>query len=477
MAGILGVLRSHKSSIVWTVVAIWTIFLLYRGHQIGDFKGVFFAHPNDIQSQYYERNTSQTFPPLKPNEQIIESTDLCSNFPSDMLEHVQIVMKTGVSQRQKNEAHFSSDTSCISNLIVVSDLEEQVMGRHFVDVLAPLGPAYQRHEDFAAYHEQKKMHEDGFVAVSQGGWKLDRFKFLPMVNLAWQKNPHARWYVFLEADVYIFWDNLFRLLEQMNSNDTHYLGSAAPGADHVWFAYGGAGIVLSHRLMFDLVGDGTVLSERFQKWALEDCCGDAVLAYAILNKTGVRLENLYPMFSGEDIEGMRINEERWCVPLISLHRMTEETLQSVWQWERTRSSSQVGGHLSDTTSTHKYQRPLSFADFLEYRQPFLRNSTTRMAWDNLSQDLLPVESEAGDSATECRTACVRDKKCLQYSFIGNECRLSHHITLGHAVAGDLGFISGWDRHKIREFGLRFLEDGHMESSCQREDWKRPEIPM
>lgn len=40
----------------------------------------------------------------------------------------------------------------------------------------------------------------------------------------------------------------------------HYLGSPAAGRDRSFFAYGGAGFVLSRRLMKRLVGDTTQLS-------------------------------------------------------------------------------------------------------------------------------------------------------------------------------------------------------------------------
>ncbi|KAK5190004.1 hypothetical protein LTR72_008415 [Exophiala xenobiotica] len=226
-------------------------------------------------------------------------------------------------------------------MIVISDYQEEVGGHKFIDILATLPGPYSKHPDFTAYYTQQKARLGGKVEPSRDAWKLDRFKFLPMVNAAYEMRPNASWYVFLEADVYIFWDNLFRLLDQFNPQEMHYLGSAVPGSKGRWFAYGGAGIVISHALMQSLVGDGTILTERYQKMAINDCCGDAVLAYVILAKTGVKLKDLHPMFSGDYLPDLGIDEQRWCTPLISLHRMSIDSLRSLWRWERTRRPSQV----------------------------------------------------------------------------------------------------------------------------------------
>ncbi|KAJ9605054.1 hypothetical protein H2200_010444 [Cladophialophora chaetospira] len=289
----------------------------------------------------YNDSTLPIFPPIiEPLDG--SEVDLCSNFPPQWLERVQVVLKTGIGQSGKNEAHLASVTSCIRNLIVFSDCPERRGGLDIIDILADLPAPYFEHPDFSAYHIQQDASLAGEkVESSPDGWKLDRFKFLPMINAVYEMRPNASWYVFLEADVYIFWDNLFRLLDQFNSQENHYFGSATPGSHGRWFAYGGAGIVLSQGLMNSLVGDGTKLSEKYQEWTLLDCCGDAVLGYVILDKTGVKLEDLYPMFSGDYPEDLGVSEQRWCNPLISLHRLSPDSLKSLWQWEQTRRAQQV----------------------------------------------------------------------------------------------------------------------------------------
>lgn len=136
-------------------------------------------------------------------------------------------------------------------------------------------------------------------------------------------------------------DTLFRLLHQLEPSKMHYLGSPAAGRDGTFFAYGGAGFVLSHGLMKRLVGDSTQLSALYEDYAINDCCGDAALGYAIMNKTGAPLQALYPTFAGDELNGLKVNGDRWCIPLLGLHRVTPEQMKSLWEWERTRPYDQV----------------------------------------------------------------------------------------------------------------------------------------
>lgn len=334
--------------IIPALLLIIPLFILYNLNNLQDLHLLKALVPSKLgSSKYdisatYEDTTKPIFPPISIQTDIDEPR-LCSNFPQQRLEKVQVVFKTGVGEGERNEAHLNSVTSCISNLIVISDFPEQKNGHDFIDVLADLPKAYSKHPDFAAYYEQYKAHasNEGNMGTSNGGWKLDRFKFLPMMNVAHEQNPNAEWYLFLEADVYVFWDNLFRLLDQYDSEDMHYFGSAVAGAGGRWFAYGGAGFVLSHGLMKGLIGDGTNLSKKYQKWALDDCCGDAVLGYVIYDKTGVKVESLYPMMSGETLAEVRMHESNWCTPLVSLHHVSATEMKALWLWERTRKVSQV----------------------------------------------------------------------------------------------------------------------------------------
>lgn len=115
-------------------------------------------------------------------------------------------MKTGTGESAKTRVHLDTVSSCITNPLVFSDLEETIGGHQSIDILVSgPPPTYNNNEDFAAYVAQEKAHSEGKpVGYSAEDWKLDRFKFLPMVDKANQMRPHADWYVFIEADVHRF---------------------------------------------------------------------------------------------------------------------------------------------------------------------------------------------------------------------------------------------------------------------------------
>ena len=183
-------------------------------------------------------------------------------------------------------------------------------------------------------------------------WKLDRFKFLPMLEKAFATDPDAHWYFSTEVDTYFSWDTLYRLLNSLDANERHYVGSAAPGSNHSFFGYGGAGLIISRRLMHDMLHERTEsLSTKYEQWAKDDCCGDALLAYVIREETGVRVQNGYPVLSREALAALGVGKDNWCMPLLTLHRVNPELMQELWRWERCRPYDEVR-ILSMSTSKH-----------------------------------------------------------------------------------------------------------------------------
>jgi hypothetical protein len=296
----------------------------------------------------HRAKTKSFFPPREQKSANSIELDYCQNFPKALLSEVQVVLKVAAGETSVSKAHLSTVTSCITNLIIVSEAEERLGDREVIDILAELPKSYEVNNlDFQAYINHKKAHSEGETKQeSQRSFKLDRFKYLPMVDKAYMTSPKAKWYVFLESDVYFFWDTLFRLLSQLDPTEPHYLGAPHKGSEGRWFAYGGAGIVMSNGLMKQLIPGRTPgstdiprenrLATRFENWVKEDARGDAVLAYAIQNVTGTRLEALDPTFTSDELRKITTYRDRWCVPLLSLHQLSPEQMEKLWKWERTR---------------------------------------------------------------------------------------------------------------------------------------------
>lgn len=444
--------------------------------------------PEPDPARTFKAITKSYFPPLKyPSNKL--DVDYCENFPKKQLDEVQVVLKTGAGDREKIRAQLQTVSSCISNIIIVSDHDEKIGDYRIIDVLAELPPTYAvKNTDFQAYDEHKKAHADGDTAnYAQQGWKLDRFKYLPMVDKAYEVNPKAKWFVFMESDVYFLWDTLFRLLEQYDYTESHYFGAPAAGSAERTFAYSGAGFVLSQGLMKRLLpqkptGGFSKLSQRYEEWAKDDTRGDAVLAHAILNATDTKLESLSPTFSGEDLRTIKIDADRWCVPLLSLHRISPEQMEALWKWERTRPYNKVctnQKHSILPTAHATLQKPFVYSSLLAYTHSFLRKGPTRDFWDNLSEAPVPNDRPAHRNAGSCGDECSKDPHCLQHSYSQTVCRFANYIKLGNPVDENNGgqgeFVSGWNLGKMAELGFKLDEKSDMHDTCNEANWLKPQV--
>lgn len=110
-------------------------------------------------------------------------------------------MKTGVTQVQdKLPAHLETTMKCYPNSVIWSDHEELFQGWQVRDVLKNVDPVLrEQHEDFALWRHVREVGRAGLdmgaltgTASSRektpdmkhtiGGWVLDKWKFLPMLN-------------------------------------------------------------------------------------------------------------------------------------------------------------------------------------------------------------------------------------------------------------------------------------------------------
>lgn len=334
--------------------------------------------PDDQESQQLHR------------DQNINDTN-CAKFPRDRLKDIQIVLRIGSTQPYDQiSSHINNITNCISNLIVVSDRTEEI-GNGFWshDIIGDLPAVYwdgidegnQGGEDDRTaglkayaklnkgdiYHSWQQKQYANDRLTHREGWLLDRFKFLPMIEYAYNVNPTAKWFYFIEADTYVIWDTLFQLLDQYNPQQQWYMGSPAPGrelnGEKTWFAYGGDGFMLSRPAIRRLVSQDLIqndgetndsnrtelpLTERWAALVKEDCCGDSVLGFALANK-GIFLSGLYPIFNPHPLHGIPFgpsNKPYWCQPVLSLHKTWPGDVPALTGFVNSRSS-----QVKDTTQS------------------------------------------------------------------------------------------------------------------------------
>lgn len=413
----------------------------------------------DTKSAFYKKEN------IDWNEGIM---DECFLFPRHLLKKIQVVLKTGAADdRARTDAQLSTIIKCIPNVLIVSDGEHAYGNRRTIDVLADLpAKTYLKEEDYIVYEAQRNATRDG-TELHHGheGWKIDKYKFLPMIETAVERNNKVDWYVFLESDTYMFWDNVFRLLENYDASVPYFFGSPAPGRkyrpnpksedeEQVWFAYGGAGFILStvaaHRLVDrprnSLGVKGPRLTTEYEEDIRNDCCGDSMLGWALQDKAAMGISGLWPMFNPHRIEDIPFSKDYWCEPVISLHKSTPGAFEDLWRWEYEQRPSQ--------------ELPLTYRDLL---MSYHGNFSQREDWDAAFEAGFQLDdnSTVHTSLDACEAGCFANSECRQYTWHGRHCYYSRALYIGSSKQPDgyhepedRKYISGWDLNKIQTLSIK-----------------------
>ncbi|KAJ8110740.1 hypothetical protein OPT61_g6493 [Boeremia exigua] len=129
----------------------------------------------------------------------------CSHNP--LAEDVLVVLKTGATEvLEKLPAHLDTTLRCIPNYVIYSDYEEDIEGQHIFDVFDDISPELKdRDPDFEVYRQLKARGREGLSMngidhdgsgpigmLSNPAWKLDKFKFLPMIDRALHHRPQTK---------------------------------------------------------------------------------------------------------------------------------------------------------------------------------------------------------------------------------------------------------------------------------------------
>ncbi|ROT41193.1 hypothetical protein SODALDRAFT_322382 [Sodiomyces alkalinus F11] len=319
------------------------------------------------------------------------ATNPCRDFPNT--DGILLVLKTGATEVfDKLPTQLITNLQCLPDFLVFSDREQQLGRWHIHDALEGVSDAVKAHfTDFDLYRAQAECPLDQKTClktfhgqVGRAAWALDKYKFLHILQRTWEMRPNQSWYLFGEADTYFVWPNLVHWLRDRPPVsdplvEPAYIGSAAMLAG-IPFAHGGSGYLLSGALVRDLVGADTESSRNlpnvYDIKARGHCCGDQMLAKAILERLRVKVQHVHPMFNGEKPATFPYGHTHWCDPVLSMHHMEPEDISALWQYEQTR--------LDNSTILMK---DLYYA--------FIANKMInyRAHWDNLSDDVCYIDPD------------------------------------------------------------------------------------
>ncbi|KAJ5166003.1 hypothetical protein N7492_006299 [Penicillium capsulatum] len=380
----------------------------------------------------------------------------CPSLPG--IDDVLVVVKTGITEaREKVPVHVRTTLRCIPHKLVVSDFEEEIDGLRTHDVFRNASEKLRAHQDFALYNrareggraalldqDNKKVANGPSGMMDNPGWKLDKWKFLPMMQEARQYRPEARWYVFIEADTYAFWPNLLAWLEHFDSSKNLYLGNQMQIGENL-FAHGGSGFVLSHGAMHAVADYHAKHVEEWEERTNIEWAGDCVLGIA-LRKIGIELTWSWPHVTREsiwqqDALGDGFGVKQWCHPAVTFHHMTPSDVERLWEFDErwfgkvSSLAPRAGLVLQDHANSSSQQNNtlLTYSDIF---RNFVRPKLTERAedWDNGSEDL--VQKAEPMTIYECAEHCAKKPLCRQYSLSPDgRCKTSEWAMRGLASPG------------------------------------------
>ncbi|TKA83191.1 hypothetical protein B0A55_00682, partial [Friedmanniomyces simplex] len=393
--------------------------------------------PNRSSPYAPQALTTLTVETLRPLEDIEPGAPPCRALAG--AEDVVVVMRTGATEiKDKLPVHLNTTMRCYPDTLIFSDYAEVFEGEQVYDALASVDAhVKETNMDFAHYMRLQKvgregldedeLRDDTFDSGPIGkndnpGWRLDKWKFLPMILRTLELRPQKKWYVFVEPDTYVVWSNMVKWLQTLNPSKASYYGSEVQIGEDI-FAHGGSAFVLSNAAMRKCAEIYTSDPEEWHTRTAQHWAGDCILGTA-LTRASVPFTWAWPMFQGGNPVDMNWEEAKrerrlWCDPALSYHHFKAHEVDGLWAFEQqhildliaereksNRATSFFGGR--DTILRHSDV-------FKAYIMPNI--SHERTDWTNLSPDLVEHSARTVKSVEarmeDCKAICQAKKTCLQ----------------------------------------------------------------
>jgi hypothetical protein len=296
--------------------------------------------------------------PGDPQPRLTEDEEIQTTFDNQECKHlpgeddVLVIVRTGATEAlEKLPIHFTTILGCIPHFVVYSDFEETIAGHQVYDAFDEVNATIkEQNPDFELYNRLKQNGRDALLAsdlatsshgntgnLGNPGWRLDKWKFLPLVDKALRIRPSAKWYVFVEADTYLVWENLLTWLSTFDASEPHYIGSQMQIGE-VIFGHGGSGFAISSPAMQMVAERRAAHLEEYDEFTAGHWAGDCVLGKA-LNDVGVHVKWMWPILQAKSPGGMNHatvtwGKRLWCYPVVSYHTVSPVEIATFWEFER-----------------------------------------------------------------------------------------------------------------------------------------------
>ena len=353
----------------------------------------------------------------------------------DGLDDIVIVLKTGASEiYSKLPIHFATTFACSPDFLIYSDIEQDFGPVKVHDALAMVSDELKSAEEFEQYRTLLRHVGTGGDAAQFKGeqsWKLDKYKFLPMISNAYDRfGASKKWFVFMEADTYLSMHNLLLWLRELDPRSSIYGGAQILIGD-TEFAHGGSGFLLSAPSMRALAEGYRSDSRGWERRLATECCGDKIMGDVLMAaEPPVGVLRSFPTIQGETPSSLDWSPVHWCMPAVSWHHADASAVDKLWNFER------------EWKRRKGISEPILFRDYYAaFVEPRLATANwTMRGWDNLSNDWSyttedhpPSFKDAPTDPVACEQACRDRDTCLQWAWRPGSCRGDKVVRLGWAL--------------------------------------------
>lgn len=277
----------------------------------------------------------------------------CKDFPDPG--NIAIAVKTGATEAvDRIPMLMHTALRCAQNVMIFSDLEEDIDGYHLHDAIAnipnsvmegnPEFDFYRQLKDAQKYGQIKEMLGDARnprTPTELAAWTLDKYKQLHILEDLYAKHPDKDWYMMVDADTYIVWPNLLMWLNQLPDPHTEklYLGAPVQIGDSV-FAHGGTGMLISQAAMYELTVVNKGIAASWDRPLLHECCGDLAIGRAF-EKMGIPIDSAWPTMNGRKPLDLPFGPTHWCEPVVTMHHVRPNEVNDITNFELSRNTTKV----------------------------------------------------------------------------------------------------------------------------------------
>ena len=325
------------------------------------------------------------------------------------------------------------------NTLYVSDYPLTLSNITFFDALGNVSSTIAGLDEFRSLRSEltalvESNQDLDSMSSTDGGWKLDKYKFLPMVAEAWRRYPRKKWYVVVEADTFVFYNELVKWLGTLDASQQLLLGHPTfcdYDGQSTMFTHGGSGIVMSRGLVEASFGADPDFEHHHDDLIQKSAFGDALLSKSFYDAPGVTLTELSPeagdRFNSDPPRVLKFHRGNWCNPLLSFHHVTPSDTAHLYDFAR-----RISPHLAADDTVR-------WGDIWdEFIPAFLRKAMLTLARFDHDHPIPPNtpepgevavigwqafeswDSETTDSTTpspqDCQATCRKNPNCLMWEW-------------------------------------------------------------